>query len=167
MRGGKLSRGESQINKYTIKQLKSAEKNKAETILRLNKKKSEEDELLHELFLATRQTTKIKNSFANNMSADIKLSKAQMSKIIQTSGSYGFWLGNLGKKALKNIAITLARDNLRKLVNNLHSSAIKKFDRKISGKGSVRPGKRFTLIISSENINDIIRIIKSSEDSGL
>ena len=167
MTGGKLSRGESQINKYTIKQLKSAEKNKAETILRLNKKKSEEEELLHELFLATRQTTKIKNSFANNMSADIKLSKAQMSKIIQTSGSYGFWLGNLGKKALTNIAITLARDNLRKLVNNLNSSAIKKFDRKISGKGSVRPGKRFTLIISSEDINDIIRIIKSSEDSGL
>ena len=123
--------------------------------------------MLHELFLATRQTTKIKNSFANNMSADIKLSKAQMSKIIQTSGSYGFWLGNLGKKALTNIAITLARDNLRKLVSNLHSSAIKKFDRKISGKGSVRPGKRFTLIISSEDINDIIRIIKSSEDSGL
>ena len=123
--------------------------------------------MLHELFLATRQTTKIKNSFANNMSADIKLSKAQMSKIIQTSGSYGFWLGNLGKKALTNIAITLARDNLRKLVNNLNSSAIKKFDRKISGKGSVRPGKRFTLIISSEDINDIIRIIKSSEDSGL
>ena len=123
--------------------------------------------MLHELFLATRQTTKIKNSFANNMSADIKLSKAQMSKIIQTSGSYGFWLGNLGKKALTNIAITLARDNLRKLVNNLNSSAIQKFDRKISGKGSVRPGKRFTLIISSEDINDIIRIIKSSEDSGL
>ena len=94
------------------------------------------------------------------MSAHIKLSKAQMSKIIQTSGSYGFWLGNLGKKALTNIAITLARDNL-------HSSAIKKFDQKISGKGSVRPGKRFTLIISSEDINDIIRIIKSSEDSGL
>ena len=94
------------------------------------------------------------------MSAHIKLSKAQMPKIIQTSGSYGFWLGNLGKKALTNIAITLARDNL-------HSSAIKKFDRKISGKGSVRPGKRFTLIISSEDINDIIRIIKSSEDSGL
>ena len=167
MTGGKLSRGESQINKYTIKQLKSAEKNKGETILRLNKKKSEEEKLLHELFLATRQTTKIKNSFANNMSADIKLSKAQMSKIIQTSGSYGFWLGNLGKKALTNIAITLARDNLRKLVNNLNSSAIQKFDRKISGKGSVRPGKRFTLIISSEDINDIIRIIKSSEDSGL
>ena len=167
MRGGKLSRGESQINKYTIKQLKSAEKNKAETLLRLNKKNSEEEELPHELFLATRQTTKIKNSFANNMSADIKLSKAQMPKIIQTSGSYGFWLGNLVKKALTNIAITLATDNLRKLVSNLHSSAIKKFDRKISGKGSVRPGKRFTLIISSEDINDIIRIIKSSEDSGL
>ena len=60
------------------------------------------------------------------MSTDIKLSKAQISKIIQSGGSFGFWLGKLGKKALKNIAIPLARDNFPGLVSNLTSSAINK-----------------------------------------
>ena len=121
----------------------------------------------HELFLTTRQTTKIRNAFANNMSTDIKLSKAQISKIIQSGGSFGSWLGNLGKKVPTNIAIPLARDNLHKLVSTLASNAINKFERKISGKGAVRAGKGFTLFISNEDMNDIIKIIKSLEDSGV
>ena len=59
------------------------------------------------------------------MSTDIKLSKAQIAKIIQSGGSFGSQLGNLRKKALTNIAISLARDNLPGLVSNLTSSAIK------------------------------------------
>ena len=59
----------------------------------------------YKLILTTRQATKIRNVFANNMSRDIKLSKAQISKIIQSGGSFGSWLGNIGKKALRNIAI--------------------------------------------------------------
>ena len=51
--------------------------------MRLNKKNFEVEELLHELFLTTRQTTKLRNAFANNMSIDIKLSKAQIPKTIQ------------------------------------------------------------------------------------
>ena len=43
--------------------LKSAAKNKKGTILRLNKKHFEEDELSHELFLTTRQITKIRNAY--------------------------------------------------------------------------------------------------------
>ena len=74
---------------------------------------------------------------------------------------------NLGKKALKNIAIPLARDNLPGLVINLNSNPINKFERKISGKGAVRAGKGFTLFISNEDMNDIIKIIKSLEDSGV
>ena len=67
----------------------------------------------HELFLTTRQTTNItKNAFASIMSTDIKLSKAQISKIIQLGGSFDSWLGSLGKTALTDIAIPLARDNL-------------------------------------------------------
>ena len=65
---------------------KSGTKNKAETIVRENKKNFEDEELLHELFLTTRQTTKIRNAFANNMSTDIKVSKAQISKMIQPGG---------------------------------------------------------------------------------
>ena len=121
----------------------------------------------HELFLTTRQTTKTSNAFATNMSTDAKLNKAQISRIIQTGGSFGSWLGNLGKKALTNVAIPLARDNLPGLVSNLTSSAINTFDRKIGGKGADRAGKGFTLFISNEDINDIIRITKSLEDSGV
>ena len=84
-----------------LNQVKSTTKNRAGTILRLNKKKFEDKELRHELFLTTRQTTKIRTTFANNMSNDIKLSKAQTSKIIQSSGSFGSWLTNLGKKSTK------------------------------------------------------------------
>ena len=61
----------------------------------------------HELFLTTRQTTKLRNAFANNMSTDMKLSKPQISDIIQSGGPFGSWLGNLGKKALANIAIPI------------------------------------------------------------
>ena len=50
--------------------LKSVAKNKTRTILRLLKKNFEEEELPHELFLTTRQATKIRNVFANNMSID-------------------------------------------------------------------------------------------------
>ena len=50
--------------------------------MRLNKKNFEDEELPHELFLTTRQTTKLRNGSANNMSTDTKLSKAQVSKII-------------------------------------------------------------------------------------
>ena len=44
------------------------------------------------------QKTKIRNAFTNNMSIDIKLSKAQISKIIQSGGSLCYWLGNLAKR---------------------------------------------------------------------
>ena len=57
----------------------------------LNKKNFEDEELPHELFLTTRKTIKIRNAFAINMSADIKLSKTQW------GGSFGSWLGNFVK----------------------------------------------------------------------
>ena len=66
----------------------------------------------HDLFLTTRQKAKIRNGFPNNISTDTRLSKTQISKIILSGGSFGSWLGNLGKKVPTNIAIPLARDNL-------------------------------------------------------
>ena len=81
----------------------------------------------HELFLTTRRTTKIRNVF---MSTDTKLSKTQISKIIQLGGSFDSWLGNLGKKGLADIAISLARDNLTGLISNLTLNAINNFERK-------------------------------------
>ena len=112
------------------------------------------------------QITKIRNAFVNNVPTDIKLSKAQMSKIIPSVGSFGSWLGNLGKKTLTNIAIPIARDNLPGLVSNVTSNTINKFEREIGGKGAVIAGKGFTLFISNEDMNDI-KSIKSLEDSGV
>ena len=80
--------------------------------------------MLNELFLTRRQKTKIRNAFANNMSTDI--SKTQISKIIQSHGSLGYW-----REALKNIGIPLARDNLLGLMSNSTSNAINEFGKKV------------------------------------
>ena len=62
------------------------------------------------------------------MSIDIKLSIAQITKAIQSSGSFGSWLANLGKKTLTKVAIPLARDNLPGFVA---SNAINKFEKNL------------------------------------
>ena len=72
-----------------------------------------------------------------------------------------------GKITPINVAILLAKDNLPELVNNLTSNAINKFGRKISGKCTVRAGKGFTLFILNEDMNDIIKIIKSGDSDVL
>ena len=58
----------TQLNK-----LRSAVKNKTGTILRLNKKNFEDEELPYELFLTTRRTTEVRNAFANTMSTEINI----------------------------------------------------------------------------------------------
>ena len=62
------------------------------------RKKFEDEELPLEISLTTRRTNKIRNIFCNNMSTNIKLSKAQISKIIQLSGFLRKMLGNAGTK---------------------------------------------------------------------
>ena len=76
-------------------------------------------------------------------------------------------LGNLGKKALRIVAIPLGINNLPGLVSNLASNAINTFERKISGQRAVKAGKELTLFISNEDMNVFIKIIKSLEDLGL
>ena len=83
----------------------------------------------------------------NNMSTDIKLTKAQISKIIQSGGSFGFCLANIGKRALTNIAIPLARDNLPGLVSNLTSNVINKFERNVSGQRSCQSKEKDILYL--------------------
>ena len=68
--------------------------------------------LSHELLLPTRQRTKLRNAFENNMSNDIKLSETQISKIIQSRGFLGRLLGPLLKTGLpliKNVIKPLAK----------------------------------------------------------
>ena len=71
--------------KLTNTQLKiliSAAKNQTGTTLRITKENFQDEELPQGLFLKTIQKAKSRNAFANNMSMHIKLSKAQLSKII-------------------------------------------------------------------------------------
>ena len=65
-----------------VKKLKTAVKYNSGTILPMSLKMSDGNDLSHELLLTTRQKTKLRNAFNNNISSNLKLSKAQISKII-------------------------------------------------------------------------------------
>ena len=64
-----------QLNKF-----KKLVKSNEEATLRLGIKNLNKDEVPHELLLTTRQNTKLRNAI-NNLTTDIKLSKAQIKKI--------------------------------------------------------------------------------------
>ena len=72
----------SQLNK-----LKSAIKNETEVVLRLSSNMiGDSDDKInfpHELLLTNRQVANLRKAFANNLSTHIKLSKTQISKMIQ------------------------------------------------------------------------------------
>ena len=97
-----------------LKKLKTAVKNKTGTTLRINLKMFNGNDLPHELLLTTRQKTKLRNAFNNNMSIDLKLSKAQISKIIQSGGFIGSLFSKLASPFLK-VAIPLAKKVLTSL----------------------------------------------------
>ena len=84
----------SQLNK-----LKSAIKNETDIVLRLTSNmvgnSGDNANFPHELLLTNRQFANIRKAFANNLSTDIKSSKAQLSKMIQSGGFLGKLLGPL------------------------------------------------------------------------
>ena len=67
-----------------LKKLKTAVKNKTGTTLRINLKMFNGNNLLHELLLTRRQKKKLRNALNDNMSSDLRISKAQVSKTIQS-----------------------------------------------------------------------------------
>ena len=81
------------------------------------------NDLPHELLLTTRQKTKLRNAFNNNMSTDLKLSKAQISKIIQSGGFLGSLLSKLAGLLVK-VAFPLAKKVLAPLGITAAASAI-------------------------------------------
>ena len=83
-----------QLNKF-----KKGVKDNNVVTLRIGVKNFNKEDLPHELLL-TRQTTKLRNVINHNMSTDIKLSKVQIKKIIQSGGFLGKLLGPLLKTGL-------------------------------------------------------------------
>ena len=96
--------------------------------------------------MTTRQKTKPTNAFNNNMSTDLKLSKAQISKIIQSGGFLGSLLSKVAGPLMK-VAIPLAKNALAPLGITAPPSAIDaEIQKKIHGPGNT------TLIISNEEM---------------
>ena len=107
-----------------IKKLKTAVKNKTGTTLKISLKKMfNGNNLSHELLLTRRQKTKLRNAFNSNMSTDLELSKAQISKIIQSGGFLGSLLTKLAAPLMK-VAIPLAKNVLAPLGITAVASAI-------------------------------------------
>ena len=145
-----------------LKKLKAAVKDKTGTTLRMSLKTFNGNDLSHELLLTTRQKTKLRNAFNNNMSTDLKLSKAQISKIIQSGGFLSKLLGPLLKTGLpliKNVIKPLAKSVLVPLgLTATASAADAGIDEKILGSGNT------TLIISNEEMTGVMKIVQALED---
>ena len=61
----------------------------------------------HKLLLTNTQVTTLRKAFANHTSTDIKLSKTQLSKMIQLGGFLGILLGSLLRTGLPLIKIVI------------------------------------------------------------
>ena len=72
------------LSNTQLKKLKNSVKNKTGTTLRISLKMFNGSNLTHELLLTTTQKTKVGNAFNNKTPIDLKRSKAQISKIIQS-----------------------------------------------------------------------------------
>ena len=117
------SRVNVKLTDTQLKKLKNAVKNKTGTTLRINLKMLNGNNLPHELLMTTRQKTKVRNAFNNNMSTDLKFSKAQISKIIQSGGFLGSLLSKLAGPLMK-VATPLAKNVLGPLGITAAASAI-------------------------------------------
>ena len=119
----------------------------------------------HELLLTERQVSSIHKAFANNSSVDIKFSKTQLSKMIQSGEVLGELLGPLPKTRLpliKSIITPLAKSVLIPLgLTAAASAADAGIHKKILGSGNT------ILVISNKEIEYLIKIVKSLDDSGL
>ena len=154
-----------QLNKVEV-----AIKNETELVLRLSPNmigdSNDEANFPHELLLTDRQVSSICKAFSNNSSVDIKFSKTQLSKMIQSGGFLGKLLGPLLKTGLpliKNVITPLAKSVLILLgLTAAASAADAGIYKKILGSGN-----NTTLIISNKDMDDLIKIVKSLEDSGL
>ena len=125
----------------------------------------DETNFRHELVLTNRQVANLRKAFANNSSADIKLSKTQLSKMIQSGGFLCRLLGPLLKTGLpliKNVIKPLAKSVLIPLgLTAAKSAADAGIHKRILG------SRTTTLIISNDEMKDIMKIVKSLENSRL
>ena len=132
----------------------------------MNGNSNDETNFSHKLFLTNRQVANLRREYAKHTSTDIKLSKTQLSKMMQSVGFLGRLLGPLLRRGLplmKCVIQPLSKSILIPLGLTASASAADAgIHKKILGSGH-----NTTLIISNNEMKDIFKIIKSLEDSGL
>ena len=156
----------SQLNK-----LKSSIKNETDVVLRISSNmvsnSNDNTNFPHELLLTNRQVANIRKAFANHSSIDIKLSKTQLSKMMQSGGFLGKLLGPLLKTGLflmKSVIKPLAKSVLIPLeLTAAAAAADAGIHKKILRSGH----NNTTLIISNDEMDDILKIVKSLENFAL
>ena len=111
------------LTNVQLNKLKKSVKSNEGAPLRLGIKNFNKDELPHELLLTTRHNTKLRNAINNNLATDIKLSKAQIKKLIQSGGFLGKLLSKLAGPLIK-VAMPLAKNVLAPLGLTTAMSAI-------------------------------------------
>ena len=118
--------------------------------------------------MTNRQVANLRKAFANQLSNDINFSKAQLSKMIQSGGFLRKLLGPLLKTGLplmKSVIKLLAKIVLIPLgLTAAASAADAGIYKKILGSGR---NNNTTLIISNDEMDDILKIVKSLENYGV
>ena len=147
----------SQLNK-----LKSATKDETDVILRLSSNmignSNDETNFPHKLLFTNRQVANLRYAFANRTSTDIKLPKTQLNKM-QNRG-FLIFLGPLLKSGLPLLKSVIKPHGMLWLTPAA-SATDAVINKKILGSGTT------TLIISNDEMNGILKIVKSLEDFGV
>ena len=119
------------ISNLQLNKLKSGVKNGTEVTLKLSlnivSDSDDETNFRHKLLLTNTQVSRLCKAFANNSSANVKLSKTELSKIGQSGGFLSRLLGPLLKSGLslmKNLLKSLAKSFLIPLALTAVASAI-------------------------------------------
>ena len=160
------------LSNSQLSKLKSAIKNETDIVLMLSSNmvgnSNDNTNFPHELLLTNRQVENIRKAFANHLSRDTKLSKTRLSKMIQSGRFLGRLLGPLLKTGLplmKSVIKPLAKSVLVPLGLTASASAADAgTHKKILTSGH---NNNTTLIISNYEMDDILKIVKSLEDSGV
>ena len=158
------------LSNLQLSKLNSAIKNETDVALRLSSNmignSDVETNIPHKLLLTNRPVANLRRTFAKHTSTDVKLSKTHLSKMIQSGGFFCRLLGPLLKTGLpliKNIIKPLAKRVVIPLgITAAASAADAGIHKKILGSGH-----NTTVIISNNDMQDLFKVIKSLEDSGL
>ena len=134
----KHSKVDCKLTNVQLNKFKKVVKSNEGATLKLGIRNFNKNEHPHELLLTSRQNTKLRNAVNNNSAIDIKLSKAQIKKLMQSGGILGNLLSKLAGPLMK-VALPLAKNVLTPSGLTGAMSAIDgSIQKKIHGSGATK-----------------------------